>query len=320
MLLQGLLALGVFFLITSQSLRLQQRSASLGPLVLMMQQMMKDVFQFLLLMLGPFFGFASAFVVSFQYDHAGAHDDTMCSLVVNEDDGLWHTLVAKLLASVEALFEILIGADNHLECLHGRSRVATILMIFFLLAIVLLLLNMLIAMMATTYDRIREGLVSHVQVLAALLFVTWSDATAVPSPLVLLGLPYHIGTAVGSVAAAALRPPRGGSGGTASSRSQPPQGKAATAAVWTTGGMPPTKTLSSRELRRALEEWVAQNMGAAEAGEGRDAKAEARAASLEAKIDALAQSVAELLEASGPKVAKPAAAAAKNSPAAAFTA
>ena len=76
-------------------------------------------------------------------------------------------------------------------CLHAKSSLDATIMVCFLLTVSLLALNMLIAMMATTYERMQGELEGHFMFLTSLLHVTWSSASPVPAPLLILSVPFH---------------------------------------------------------------------------------------------------------------------------------
>ena len=98
------LGLGIVLLWTSQWWRMMLREPRLGPLVLMFEMMIVDVWQFLLLMIGPMLGFAGAMVLIFEgIDDDKLGEDCLVFSTDNELGGYWSTLVR--------LFELMLGYD-----------------------------------------------------------------------------------------------------------------------------------------------------------------------------------------------------------------
>ena len=124
------------------------RFAFFGPLVMMVQLMFLDVALFLLLLLGPLLGFAGAFVG--LYYHHGDTLDAECA-GFNGNGG---SLLQAYLDTLDILFEVMLGGEIPLNCLHESNLAfaGPVFMIAYLLVIVLLALNMLIAIMATTFE------------------------------------------------------------------------------------------------------------------------------------------------------------------------
>jgi len=69
---------------------------------------------------------------------------------------------------------------------------AGLLIIAFLVLVVLLGLNMLIAMMTATYERVRTQIGKYYLFLFARICLQWSHAPLVPPPLMVLSLPYRL--------------------------------------------------------------------------------------------------------------------------------
>mmetsp|Transcript_39735 Transcript_39735/g.96461 ORF Transcript_39735/g.96461 Transcript_39735/m.96461 type:complete len:624 (-) Transcript_39735:543-2414(-) len=146
---------------------------ALGPLVMMLFGMINDVLMFcglLAICFGSFF--ASLYVLA-------KDGDTMCT-----DDGgeVWRIL-----------FQLPLTGDVQLDCLFGRgSYTAYALTVLYTVLVAWLLLNMLIAMMAKTFDNVWESAEENYMFTRAQLVLNWSDASLVPPPLSLLSLPYTI--------------------------------------------------------------------------------------------------------------------------------
>jgi len=135
----------------------------------------------MILIVGPMFGFAAAFVTLYKGE-LGAVGSDECG-----------AFEAGVLGAWEALFEILLGSDNQLGCLYDSTHSASgpLLMVLFLVLVVLLGLNMLIAIMAKTFDGMYENMVGNFMQLTTLLVINWEQAPIVPPPLRLLAVPYH---------------------------------------------------------------------------------------------------------------------------------
>ena len=115
MLVRTSLGLGIVLLWTSQWWRAMLRSQELGPLVLMFEMMIVDVWQFLLLMIGPMLGFAGAMVLIFEgIDDDKLGEDCLVFSTDNELGGYWSTLVR--------LFELMLGYDIPFGVSAGAAR------------------------------------------------------------------------------------------------------------------------------------------------------------------------------------------------------
>ena len=179
----ALLGAAVASLWISQTCRLLQQSPRLGPLVLMAELMIYDTANWLVLAAGPTLGFASGMAVLFN---GASLDEGGDCAALQGADGVGVVLVR--------LFEMMLGSDNALVCLRESQQpiTAVLLMDAFLVLLVLLGTNMLIAIMAKTFDAIYEQQASNFMFLKALHVVSWSDTPAVPSPLALLGVPWRL--------------------------------------------------------------------------------------------------------------------------------
>ena len=71
-----------------------------------------------------------------------------------------------------------------------------LVLVLVLLLSVVLLLNMLIAMMAKTFDRIAEDAATNYHFMFAQLVVSYRDGPCVPPPFSLLGVPYALVTSL----------------------------------------------------------------------------------------------------------------------------
>jgi len=173
----------IVLIFISQSARLLEKSPTCGPLVLMVIRMVGDTFNFLVLIAGTLVGFGCGFVALFKSSTVTLGDD--CAVL---DDGKGSSGVAGV---VVFLLEVMLGSDNQLGCLRdSESVMAVIFMDCYLLIAVLLGCNMLIALMAKTFDVVYEQQGVNFMYLSALLTSAWLEAGVVPPPLTLLGVPY----------------------------------------------------------------------------------------------------------------------------------
>ena len=111
---------------------------------------------------GFFVAFATILVILYQGETVGDNADLTpsCSFLLAKEGGeLW-----ALVETVVALVEIMLGSGPDMSsCLHSsaQSLFAPVVMDVYRMVVVLLSLNMLIAQLTTTYDRIRERLATN---------------------------------------------------------------------------------------------------------------------------------------------------------------
>ena len=108
------------------------------------------------------------------------------------DEGCQHLATkygSNVFRGMKELFEITLGgAESGLECLDELRHpgTSTFVMSFFLISSVVLLLNMLIAMMAKTFDRVFDKQPQVYQYMFAMLTLNWMAADATPPPFNML--------------------------------------------------------------------------------------------------------------------------------------
>ena len=100
--------------------------------------------------------------------------------------------------STVAFFEILLGSDNELGCLRASTHplASVLFMDGFLVMIVLVGSNMLIALMAKTFDIHHEQQETNYMFLTSLLTTSWAKKGVVPPPFAVLRLPYLLWKAI----------------------------------------------------------------------------------------------------------------------------
>ena len=179
---RGLLGFGLISMYLAQGLRVFSLSPSLGPLVLMFFRMIQDVLRWLLLLSVVLVGFSAAFHTVFK----GSDSNCVFGDGVRGD--------ATFGKDVLSLFELVLGVSPDTACLRGTEHwiVAPLMLYLFLLLAVVLLLNMLIAMMAKSFDNIYEAQALSWQLMFAQLVLTWEAQPGEPPPFTLLRLPFEL--------------------------------------------------------------------------------------------------------------------------------
>ena len=134
-----------------QGLRALQMSSTIGPLILMLKYMIGDFFIWASIAGVITTAFSVAIWEAFQF---GADDYTQdeCDIYQYFD----HSVIAAFPRLATAYFG---GGEDYVQCFARASdnHVASILMFVYLLMSVVILMNMLIAMMAKTFDKVHEN-------------------------------------------------------------------------------------------------------------------------------------------------------------------
>eukprot|EP00210_Caulerpa_lentillifera_P007810 g7453.t1 len=121
-----------------------------GPFVLMIENIIKDCAPFLVLALVILLGFSFAMFVLFQQAlHENDHNDTR-DLIKQSFGNPWKTMVTMFYAMV-GTFEPEVYHDSG-----SLSILITIMFILYLAAQMIVMVNMLIAIMADTFDRVKS--------------------------------------------------------------------------------------------------------------------------------------------------------------------
>lgn len=193
----SLLLLGV------RLLRVVSMNQTLGPLILMINKMFYDVYTWLIVQVTFMLGFASAFYAlagdpeTFHPDgpdfNLADHDD-MCDLLTislqqDLDDNIFLGSAKAWLKGFLMLAETMLLQEAPLECMRAHSAnpaTAGFLLMLFQLFTAVLMLNMLIAMMAKTFDRIHGETASNFNFLRAQTITTWVGQHPSPPPFNLL--------------------------------------------------------------------------------------------------------------------------------------
>jgi hypothetical protein len=98
--------------------------------------------------------------------------------------------------------EIVLGADGNLDCLRMSSmpEMSWLLMAAYLLINVIMLVNLLIALMAKSFDNIVEVQGQLYLYLFARQTSLWQQYPAVPPPFNLISVPYYVGSGLFALA------------------------------------------------------------------------------------------------------------------------
>lgn len=217
---QAFLAVGIGTQWVAQWCKLLQVTATFGPLVLMALEMVKDCVLFLTMLSGVFLGFSVALVTllaPIEQMGGGAHIPASVGYATGEAfhhgcgelfgfafESESHRFWA-LWKTSTVLLQLVLGSDSELaHCLQGHALAPVVLDAFRAL-VILMALNMLIAQMSTTYERIRERLATNFMFLTAMVVVSTMNAAHVPPPFTMLSWPYLLAK---GVAAAVIEPCR----------------------------------------------------------------------------------------------------------------
>ncbi|CAK8994331.1 Transient receptor potential cation channel trpm (Transient receptor potential cation channel [Durusdinium trenchii] len=172
-------ALGVLFLGISQCMAMLRMSSVFGPLVSMTMNMIVDMIQWVTLLAPIIACLVAALITLFK--------------TKQESDCL--PFGSNYLRGVVAFFEVQIGQDLEFECLRDPEKsphtvTGPLIMISGMWMIQILMLNMLIAMMAKTFDRIYESAMVDFQYQFIGSLLQMVEEPSVPPVLRTLGLPW----------------------------------------------------------------------------------------------------------------------------------
>ena len=187
---RGLLA-GALCLLWLRMLKMCVLHSRFGPLVLMVFKMIRDVLYWLVLLFILLLSFSTALYALFAGNDAalGAQPDFYAE---PEADCDLDYAFSRLDRTFLLLMQGALNGDAYLDCARASShpRAAVILLATFQISTSLLLVNMLIAMMAKTFDNVWEAQEVNYMYLFACTVAEWQLQPLVPPPLNLLTLPY----------------------------------------------------------------------------------------------------------------------------------
>lgn len=170
--------------------RLANQSPALGPLFQATLSMFYDVALWLVLLAWPLVAFTSSFNVLYREPYGFSTDPDLCSgefLDPDLDFQEWRSTLSELI-------EMLLDGTGNYECMRKSSKgmYAWLLMVIYMLFTLVMMMNLLIALMAKTFDNIYEYQELYYLFLSARSTSLWQRYPAVPPPFNLLGMPYAL--------------------------------------------------------------------------------------------------------------------------------
>ena len=184
---------GVEFLAFSVSLRwinlvprLTQRSTVVGPIMLSLRRMLTDVLIWLILLVWLLVAFAS-FMRALHAEQFGQPNNLPAGCF-NPDDQF-----ADFGNALAILFETSLSGDGQFHCYAAASTgyISRPVAYVFVVFSCIILTNMLIAMMAKTFDNVTSTSTRVFLYLMAKQVTTWNQYPPLPPPLNLLSVPYY---------------------------------------------------------------------------------------------------------------------------------
>ena len=166
--------------------RLLRLHARLGPLMLMVLKMVYDLVLWVIIVGVPVVSFAASLYTLYkdEFISGDAAKDDACI----DPDQEFQTFGSGLLI----LLDTMLFADPLYACYRESSSpvIGTVLIYLYVLITAIMLVNMLIALMAKTFDNVFEAQETHYLFLKARTISDWLQYPAAPPPLNLLSLPY----------------------------------------------------------------------------------------------------------------------------------
>ena len=188
---ESLRAVAVCILLVLQGLRALQMSSTVGPLILMLKFMLLDFLIWVCIAGVCTVAFSVAIWQTFQYD-AGDYTQDDCEIHGYFDESVVQTIPRLMTAYFG-------GGEDYVQCFARASEsgdyTASVLIFVYLVLAVVILMNMLIAMMAKTFDKVHEHYTRNYKVMKVKLFVAYLRRDLAHSaPFVLFGFPFFLYT------------------------------------------------------------------------------------------------------------------------------
>jgi len=166
-----------------------------GPYVLMVFRMMDDVFNFVVILFFFILVFSAAFSKLYEPDPSTRNlpSPLPSSWPLASSDASCVDYFASWDVGIVYLIENSVTGGDFFECVRNTPEVAItawILSLVYFFFVALLLLNMLIAMMAKTFDNVAEAQAMNYTFLMAQMTVTIDQQPPTPPPLYVLKIPY----------------------------------------------------------------------------------------------------------------------------------
>ena len=173
--------------------RIFMLSDRIGPLVLMLFRMWKDVFRYLILQGTFLLAFSAAFLVLFE-PRVPTDDWPMSGIPTGARDGPCQDHMVSYLPVVQFLIEQAITGEQFFLCGENddMATFAWVLAIAFYLTSGILMLNMLIAMMAKTFENISDASATAFQLLVAQNTMSVDEMLPASPPLYILTIPHDL--------------------------------------------------------------------------------------------------------------------------------
>jgi hypothetical protein len=198
---QALTSLALMLLWTASGFRLVSLLPELGPMVRMATYMTRDVFQWLILLMIVLLAFSAATFVSVKsrYDSeegidAYSEDDACAVMIRQMQDSFSFTAMHLLKIAVGSSVDMDYDCQTKLQASAGRvyQFVAPLITITWTIISVVLAMNMLIASMAKSFERVWNEHLLHSHAIFAQNVLVWHMEDPAPPPLNLLQLPYEM--------------------------------------------------------------------------------------------------------------------------------
>ena len=186
---------------TASGFRLVSLLPELGPMVRMATYMTRDVFQWLILLMIVLLAFSAATFVSVKsrYDSeegidAYSEDDACAVMIRQMQDSFSFTAMHLLKIAVGSSVDMDYDCQTKLQASAGRvyQFVAPLITITWTIISVVLAMNMLIASMAKSFERVWNEHLLHSHAIFAQNVLVWHMEDLAPPPLNLLQLPYEM--------------------------------------------------------------------------------------------------------------------------------
>jgi len=181
------LAIAIFLRCINSLPRIAERSLFFGPLVLTVRFMVADTLKFLLLLLWIVVSWSFFYVMLFKepYGHATGAPSS-CPNIDDEFTSFGNVFTF--------LVEATLDGSGHYNCLKSSSGtfLASGFMYLYVLTSTIMLINMLIAMMAESFGKVRANELEYFVFLKARQVIRWRAYAPVPPPFNLLRIPYEI--------------------------------------------------------------------------------------------------------------------------------
>jgi len=166
--------------------RLLMLQPTLGPLLLSVLSMSVDMINWIVIVLFPLLGFAGALRVLYSDKYLDPAKPYECDINPDVD-------FESFTFSIQILIEMMLGGEGYYACFRDSSQtvLGTIYSISFVLVSTITLVNMLIALMAKTFDGITEDMAKQFLFTQTRIISEWLAYPPIPPPFNALSLPFY---------------------------------------------------------------------------------------------------------------------------------